>query len=362
MTSPALWLVRRELAARGRRVALAGAVVAALAGAVMVTELVARAREAAVAAQVDAVGPALTLVPAGMTASGLARYQIDGVLPPGTEDAARRVLGPQLRAVERRLVFHREIAGARRPVVGVDPIVGSEPVAVAGSASVGAELGRSVPVGSRIRVGAQEFDVLRVLPSTASAEDLSVFLPIEDVRGLEGATAVNELRVFLAAGVSVRDAEARLARAIPGATVVRSDRGEVAERGIPEALARHRHVAYAVMGVVAALTLLIAAHLDATERRAELATLAALGASRGTILGGLLARSAVVAVAGAVLGTVAGAVIATMVAPAVPSTGATTWTFAAAIVGAAACIAVVAAAPTAFVSAARDPVRELQEG
>ena len=362
MTSPALWLVRRELAARGRRVALAGAVVAALAGAVMVTELVAQAREAAVTAQIDAVGPALTLVPAGMTASGLARYQIEGVLPPGTEEAARRVLGPQLRAIERRIVVQHEISGARRPVVGVDPIVGSEPVAVAGGASIGSELGRSVPVGSRIRVGAREFDVLRVLPSTASAEDLSVFLPFDDVRGFGGAIGVNELRVFLAAGVSPGDAEARLARAIPGAALVRIDRGEVAERGIQEALVRHRRVAYAVMAVVAALTLLIAAHLDATERRTELATFVALGASMGTILGGLLARSAVVAVAGAVLGTVAGAVIATMMAPSVPSTGATTWTFAAVIVGAAACLAVVAAAPTAFVSAARDPVRELQDG
>jgi hypothetical protein len=123
-------------------------------------------------------------------------------------------------------------------------------------------------------------------------EDLAVFLPLAAARALARDEGVNELRIFLRAGVSPRDAGAKLSRAVVDAAVVRSDRGDVADRDTHASLARHRAVAYVVMAGVAALCLLIAAHLDATERRVELATLVAIGASRSTILGGLLVRSA----------------------------------------------------------------------
>lgn len=357
MTSPALWLARRELAARWKRVALAAAVAAAIATAVTATELVARAREVAIATQVDAVGPALTLVPRGTTASALARYEIEGVLPSDTEAGVRRMLGWRLRAVERRIVLHREVAGARRPVIGSDRFAGDEP-AVGGGAFVGSELGRTVAAGSAIDVGARSFQVVRALPSTGSVEDFAVFLPISDVRGLGGTQGVNELRVFLAAGVSPRDAETRLA---PAAAVIRSDRGDVADRDMHESLARHRGVAYFVMAAVAGLALLIAAHLDATERRVELATFVAIGAPLRTISAGLLARSAVVAGAGAGAGALFGLTIAIAVGPARQVIAPSTWGLAAVVVVAGVCVGLVAALPTAFWSVARDPVRELQE-
>lgn len=360
MTSPALWLVRRELAARGKRVALAAAVVAAIAAAVTATELVARAREVAIATQVDAVGPALTLVPRGTTASALARYEIEGVLPSDTEAGVRRTLGWRVRAVEQRIVLHREVAGARRPVIGSDRFAGDEP-AVGGGAFVGSELGRTVAVGSAIDIGARSFQVVRALPSTGSVEDFAVFLPISDVRGLGGTQGVNELRVFLAAGVSPRDAEARLAPAAAAAAVIRSDRGDVADRDMHESLARHRGVAYVVMAAVAGLALLIAAHLDATERRLELATFVAIGAPLRTISAGLLARSAVVAGAGAGAGALFGLTIAIAVGPAQQVIAPSTWGLAAVVVVAGVCVGLVAALPTAFWSVARDPVRELQE-
>lgn len=360
MTSAALWLVRRELAARVRRVALAGAVVAAIAAAVTATELVARGREAAVAAQIDLVGPALTVVPRGTTASALARYDVAGVLPSGTEVAIREALAHDLRAIERRIVVHREVAGADYPIVGVLPAAGSD--AALDEAAVGSELARRIGIGTHVTVFGLQFKIVRVLPSTGSVEDASLFVPLRAARGLTGVDGVNEVRVFLAAGVSPREAETRVARAVPGATVVRTDRGEVADAGVQESLARHRGVAYAVMAAVAALTLLIAAHLDATERRTELATLVAVGASRWTMLGALLARSAAVASLGATFGALGGSLIAAAQEPSIRNFGPSTWGLAALVVGAGALVGMVAAVPTAFACAARDPVRELQEG
>jgi hypothetical protein len=334
--------------------------VAAIAAAVTATELVARAREAEVARQVDAIGPALTIVPRGTTSSALARYEIDGVVPPHTEGLVRRALGSQLRAVERRIVVHRDVAGVRRPVVGVETAVGSAP-AVPEVASIGSELGRSVAPGTSIQVGGREIDVVRVLPSTGSVEDVTVFLPIDVVRAMEGREEVSELRLFLDPGVSAREAEARLVRTVSAVAVIRTDRGEVADGGIQESLARHRGSAYVVMALVAALTLLIAAHLDATDRRLELATLVAIGASAWTILGGLLARSAAVAGAGSAVGALVGVAVAVAVGATPPlGTGASALSFA--IVVAGICIGLVAAAPTALATVAREPVAELQEG
>jgi hypothetical protein len=343
-------------------VALAAAVIAAIAATVTATELVARAREEAVVAQIDAMGPALTVVPQGTSAGALARYEVgEGALPAGVEEAVRGALGSDLRSIERRLVVHREVAGARAPVVGVEggllPAAAQEP----GSVALGSELTRRLGDASSVVVEGRQLQVKGVMPSTASAEDVAVFLPLAAARALAGAAGVNELRLFLRAGVSPREAEARLARATSGAVVIRSDRGDVADREAQESLSRHRGVAYAVMGAVAALCLLIAAHLDAAERRVELATLVAIGASRWTVLGALLLRSAIVAASGAALGVAGGTAVAAVQDPAVAAAFARAWSLGVATVGAAIAVGVAAATPTALSTIARDPVCELQE-
>lgn len=364
MTGPALWLTVREVAARRRAVLLAASVVAALTAAVTAMELLARAREEAVATQLDAIGPALSVVPAGTTASALARLDVGGVsLPPRTAGAVAAALGDDLRSMEERLLLTASVAGVVSPVIGMD--LDSLGSTTTGGyryvAAVGSELARRIGAARRIEVNGRSFEVATVMPSTGSAEDLAALLPLESAQGLLGTRAVNELRVFLRAGVAPRDAEARLAAALRDARVVRTDRGEVADRDTHASLAKHRAVAYAVMGVVAALCLVIAAHLDASERRIELATLAAIGASRATLLGLLLSRSAVVAVAGATAGIIAGGALAAAQDPGVAGTLVRSGSFALACVAAALGIGLVSAAPTALVWALRDPVPELQE-
>jgi putative ABC transport system permease protein len=362
VTRPALWLAARELVVRRRRVALAGAVIAALAATVMAMELVARAREEAVAAQIDAMGPALTVVPRGMSAGALARYELgEGALPAEVEESVRAALGSELRAVERRLVVHREVAGARVAVVGVEASAPSTPAQEHGSVVLGAELARRLGGAPSVVVDGRELRVNGVLPSAGNVEDVAVFLPLAEARALAGVQGVNELRLFLRAGVSPREVEARLARASLGVAVIRSDRGEVADREAQESLSRHRGVGYAVMGAVAALCLLIDAHLDASERRVEIATLVAIGASRWTVLGALLFRSSIVASSGAAIGAALGAVLAVMQDPGAAGALGRASSLGLATVGAALVVGIIAATPTALVTLARDPVGELQE-
>lgn len=174
-------------------------------------EAVARAREEAIAAQIDAMGPALTVVPRGITAGALARLDLgEDVLPEGIEGAARAVLGRDLRAVERRLVVHREVMGARVPVLGVE--AGALPAASGGarSAALGSELARRLEDVSSVTLAGRGFRISGAMPSTGSGEDVAVLVPISELQALAGTQGANELRLFLRAGVSPREAEARL--------------------------------------------------------------------------------------------------------------------------------------------------------
>jgi putative ABC transport system permease protein len=352
------------VAVRRRAVLLTASVVAALTAAVAAMELVARAREEAVATQIDSIGPALSVVPTGTTASALARLALgESTLPANTANAVVAALGPDVRAVEPRLILTRPIAGSLAPVVGLDwtsvparAATGSHDVAALGS-----ELARRTGMPRRIGVDGRLFDVAAVMPSTGSVEDLAVLLPLESAQSLLGTRAVNELRVYLRAGIEPREAEARLAAALRDARAIRANRGGVADHDTHASLAKHRAVAYAVMGIVAALCLVIAAHLDASERRIELATLAAIGASRATLLGLLLSRSALVAVAGATVGVVVGGTLAVAQDPRVAGAIVRNGSFAIACVAAALGLGLASAVPTALAWALRDPVPELQE-
>lgn len=356
----ALWLAARELRVRWRRVTLAAAAVAALAAAATTLELLGRAREEAVAARVDAMGPALTVVPAGVGAGELARHELGGrQLPADAAARVERALGAELRGVERRLVVRRTVAGLDVPVLGVEEGEGPPP---AGAALAGAELARRLGDAAAVELDGRTLRLAGARPSTGDADDLALVLPLAVVQALEAAPgAASALRLYLRAGVSPRAAEARLAAAGLDAAVIRHDRGDVAGGELQGSLARHRRVAQGVMALVAALCLLVVAHLDAAERRVEIATLVAIGAPRAAIMGALVGRSALVAAAGAAAGIAAGYALAAAQDPAVAGALSRHWAVGAGALAAAVGLAVLAAAPTGVAEACRDPVPSLQE-
>jgi FtsX-like permease family protein len=351
----ALWLALRDVSVRWRRALLAIGVVASVSAAAVAMELVARAREQAVAARIDAIGPPLTVVPAGVTAGTLARLELgDAGLDAGTLDRVRAVLGGDVRWIEPRLVARRDVGGVSAAIVG---IARSGPE----GAEIGAELARRLGAPPSVAVSGVEVPVTAVRPSTGDVEDVAVFVPLELARRLTGVNGPNELRLYLKAGVASRDAEARLRAARLSAAVVRTDRGVVADAEAQDVLARHRRTAQLVLAVVAALCLLLAAHLDASERRLEIATLVAIGTSRSTVLGAIVSRSAVIALAGAVVGTLAAAALAALQDPGAARSIALEWPVAITTIVCAVTLGIGAAAPTALASAMRDPVPELQE-
>jgi putative ABC transport system permease protein len=351
----AAFLAARELRRRWGRAALAAAVVAGAVALSVGLELLGRARERAVEVQLDAAGSALRVLPAGVSAADAAALRLgDAALPGDAEARVRAALGGGLRALEPRALL-------RDPGTGVGVIATAAP-----------PRGRREPAPGRVLLGADlavrwrkgAGDVVQVLgrslavgglaPSSADATDYAVHVLAADV----GAPAANELRVFLEPGVPPHEAERALRAALPGASVVRTDRGEVADGGLQGSIAAHRRAVQLVTALVAALALLVATHLDASERRRELALLAAIGAPRAGLAAVVALRAVACAAAGAVLGVALAVGLAAsqpeFLAAAVPA-------IAISAVLLAASVAVVAAAPVAVAAASADTVAELQE-
>jgi ABC-type lipoprotein release transport system permease subunit len=200
-----------------------------------------------------------------------------------------------------------------------------------------------------------------VLPAAASAVDLAAYLALaalQDLAWLPG--AVNELRLFLRPGFRADEAAAALVALPPGAALVRTGRGQVADREAPQALDRLRRLGSAVAGAVAVLALLLAAHLDASERRGELAALVALGGTGATVLASVLARSSLTAAAGAAAGVIAGAAAAWLQDPARAWALGDALPAVAVALAAAVALGAVAALPAAARAARRDPVADLE--
>lgn len=350
----AIWLALRDVSRRWGRTLLAAVVVATVTAAGVGMELLALGRERSVAERMDAIGPPLTVLAKGATSGDLARLDLGTtVLADGVARGVHAVLGADLARIESRTVGRGVVDGLEAIVVGVA-------TTREGGAELGAELARRLRAPPSIRVGQLKVKVSAVRPSTGDVEDLAVFLPRAAARRAVGIDRDNVLGIYLRAGVSPRDAEARLLLAGLAAAVVRTDRGEVADGGAHESLARHRRGAQLVLSVMAVLCLLMAAHLDTSERRVEIATLMAMGAPRPAIVGAVVSRSAFVGIAGAVAGT-----LAALTFSAAHETGAVVAApdlqVGAVAVLAAFLAGIGAAAPTAFLSAARNPIPDLQE-
>jgi hypothetical protein len=357
-----IWLGARELRVRWPRILLAAAVITVLGSAAVTMELLARAREEAIAARIDFMGPPITVVPAGVTSEALGRYDLgSALLPSGTPGTIAAVLGSALRRAEPRLVLGTMVNGRRVPLVGLggQGQLGGAPAA--SGVLAGAEIARSLPEGVSIPLG-QEMTILAgTLPPTGSIDDAALFVPLPVAQRLIGAGAINEVRVYLRAGVEAQVVAERLEAALPGTAIIRHDRGSVAGSEAQASLAAHRQAVYAVLGAVALLCLLIAAHLDAAERRLELATFVAIGAPPGAILSALLLRSVVTATVGAGIGAAVGVAVAAGQDAAASGAWHRWLGVAGAAVACAVAMAVLASVAVGVPALRRDPVRDLQE-
>ncbi|MCM2279885.1 MAG: ABC transporter permease [Oligoflexia bacterium] len=308
MSSPlgsAFWLAWRELTARTAGFLTSLLLVALAVGLCTGNELVSRAREVALNAEIDRIGPPIRIAPAGISQTSLGRLEFGSrYLDPELRTRVSRRHSDSLRAVETRLVLSTRVDGHETPTVGIENApFGRDEVALGATT---AERLRKGP-GDQVELLKQRLTVAAVIPTTGTTEDLAVWVAREKLQALANLPEpANELRLYLLPGVDSRKLGHLLRSEHPDLTVVVQDRGAVAEEQAPAALGKHRFVVYVVTAVIVALALLIGAFLNARERTPEVATLIAIGATKTTVFCVLMLRAVVVSV----LGTITGALVA----------------------------------------------------
>lgn len=371
MMNAALWLAWAELAARKRHFAGSVALVAAAVALWSAIALVSRAREAAVATQIDHLGPSVRLVPAGVTSTALARFELgDAVVPERTLSDLRKELSPWLQASEGRLLLSEPVDTMRTPLIGIaaDGGIGSLtrgqrlPLdAVLLGADGARRLGKTT--GDRVTFLGRGWRVDGVLPPLGTAEDLAVIVPLpalQEARGVGG--SVNEIRLYVTPDARIADIADLLGRTHPNLGVLLGgDRGSATERETAATLRRHRTVVYWLTALAVGIGLMIAAHLNAAERRVEMAMLVAMGGTTLSVLVTLVVRAALIGLVGASVGYAFGAGVAVAQDAGAGLGMAWSWTQPVAAVGAVAALSVAAALPTAMYASYRHHVRSLQE-
>lgn len=353
--SAAAWLAAREARVRRGRAAFSVALVAAAAALATGLELLGRAREAAAALRVDGMGPALRVVPEGVGGSALARLELgEARLPGRTPARVEEVLGGGLRELRPRLVLSLEVGGRSTPVIGA----GAGPDGVV---ELGPALAARLGGATHLRLGAEAFAVGGVREAAGDAEDAAAHVSLAAAQRVAGAAAVNELQVFLRPALAPAAAVARLQASAVGGRVVLAGRGDVADEGIQGTLARGRRLAQVALAAIVGLGLAVAAHLDATERRAEAATLVAIGALPGLVVRVLVLRSLAIGAAGGAAGALLGAATVGLGAGGHGAVVAASWPILALAPLVCAALGGAAAAPAAAALALLDPVQALQE-
>lgn len=173
-----------------------------------------------------------------------------------------------------------------------------------------------VNVGDNLKVLDGVFTVLAVLPSTGTIDDSRMFAHLHSVQDLSGSgPVVNVIEIMGccedAAGSLITNLSAELpdTRVITIAQVVET---QVAVNGL---MSRLSWVFLSILLLVGGASIASVMYANVTERRKEIGTLMALGASRSFVTRMFLGKATLLGLAGGLGGFVVGTVVAVVLGP-----------------------------------------------
>ncbi len=177
-----------------------------------------------------------------------------------------------------------------------------------------AQLGAKI--GDELHVLGEDFSVLTVLPATGTIDDSRMFAHLHSVQDLSGAgPVVNVIEIMAccedAAGSLITNLSAELpdTRIITIAQVVET---QVAVNGL---MSRLSWVFLSILLLVGGASIASVMYANVTERRKEIGTLMALGASRSFVTRMFLGKATLLGLAGGFGGFVFGTIVAVILGP-----------------------------------------------
>ncbi len=183
---------------------------------------------------------------------------------------------------------------------------------------IGADLASQLgaDIGDTLTLLGDEFKVLSVLPSTGTIDDGRVFAHLHTVQQLsESGPVVNVIEIMAccedAAGSLITDLSSELpeTRIVTIAQVVET---QIAVNGL---MSRLSWVFFSILLLVGGASIASVMYANVTERRKEIGTLMALGASRRFVTRLFLGKATLLGVAGGTGGFVVGTIAASILGP-----------------------------------------------
>jgi putative ABC transport system permease protein len=181
-------------------------------------------------------------------------------------------------------------------------------------ADIAAQLGAGA--GDELPLFGENFHVVTVLPPTGTVDDSRLFAHLHSVQRLsDSGPVVNVIEIMAccedAAGSLITD----LSRELPNTRVVTIAQVVEAQIAVNGLMSRLSWVFFGILLLVAGASIASVMYANVAERRREIGTLMALGATPGYVTRMFLGKATILGVAGGGLGFVAGTILAMVIGP-----------------------------------------------
>lgn len=170
--------------------------------------------------------------------------------------------------------------------------------------------------GDSVKLFDEEFTVLAVLPDTGSVDDSRLFAHLHSIQELSGnGPVVNVIEIMACCDEAAGGLIADLSRVLPETRVVTIGQIVEAQVAVNGLMAKLSWIFLSILLLVGAASIASVMYSNVTERRKEIGTLMALGASRGFVMQMFLGKAIFLGLAGGVFGFIAGTVLAVVLGP-----------------------------------------------
>ncbi|MFN3157669.1 MAG: ABC transporter permease [Rubinisphaera brasiliensis] len=168
----------------------------------------------------------------------------------------------------------------------------------------------------KLTVLGEEFQVLTVLPETGTVDDSRMFAHLHAVQDLSGqGPVVNVIEIMACCEDAAGDLIANLSAELPNTRIVTISQivdTQVAVNGLMSKLSL---VFFTVLLLVGGASIASVMYANVTERRQEIGTLMAMGASRSFVTRLFLGKATILGLTGGIAGFVIGTILALLIGP-----------------------------------------------
>ena len=179
---------------------------------------------------------------------------------------------------------------------------------------VASQLG--VKAGDTLSLLGADFEVITVLPSTGTIDDGRLFAHLHSVQDLSGAgPVVNVIEIVACCDDAAGSLLAKLAAELPETRIVTIAQVVETQVAVNGLMARLSWVFFSILLLVGAASIASVMYANVTERRKEIGTLMAIGATRSFVTRLFLGKAMLLGLAGGVGGFVCGTIVAVVVGP-----------------------------------------------